>query len=248
VIILKKKEKKKKQMPSKRYEVLREKFFIVKVGLFIVNVLKDLKTHFKRDRRKMNLYGLTMYAGMQGEGKTVSLVEQLEYIRSRFPDVPICTNFGYEKETFPLDDWNFITETDFKEEYPNGIVIAIDEIQNEFSVYETRNFNMDLLHKITQQRKSGVKIYGTSQHFTRVTKPLRQQTFEVVECKTFLGRWTFQRCFDAQEYDALVENPLKLRKLPRKWRRNFVQSDKLRSMYDSYAVIDRLKKLDKTSK
>lgn len=66
---MKKKEKKKKQMPSKRYEVLREKFFIVKVGLFIVNVLKDLKTHFKRDRRKMNLYGLTMYAGMQGKGK-----------------------------------------------------------------------------------------------------------------------------------------------------------------------------------
>lgn len=225
-------------------EVLRDKFLLTKIVNFLFYKSRDLKRYVKRDSRKFDLFGLSIYAGMQGEGKTVSLVEQLEYIRRKYPQVTICTNFGYKNQNFPLKAWDYIIDTDFKKEFPDGIVFAIDEIQNEFNVYETRNFNMDLLWKITQQRKSGVKIYGTSQHFTRVTKPLRQQTFEVVECRTILGRWTFQRAFDAQEYDALVDSPLQLKKLSRKWRKNFVQTDKLRSLFESYAIIERLKKIN----
>ena len=48
---------------------------------------------------------------------------------------------------------------------------------------------------------------ATSQVFTRVSKPLREQTYEVVECYTVLGRWTFQKCFDADDYNAMVDNP-----------------------------------------
>lgn len=235
----------KKTKQRTAYIVRRNKFFLIKLLEFLFFKCRDLNHYFKRDKKRFDLFGLSIYAGMQGEGKTVSLVEQLEFIRSKYPHVTICTNFGYQRQDFPLKGWDFIVETDFKIAYPDGIVFAIDEIQNEFNVYETRNFNMDLLWKITQQRKSGVKIYGTSQHFTRVTKPLRQQTFEVIECRTILGRWTFQRAFDAQEYDALVDSPLQLKKLSRKWRKNFVQTDKLRKLYESYAIIDRLKRINK---
>ena len=198
----------------------------------------------KKDKRRFKEYGLTMYVGMQGDGKTVSLVEKLEEIRHEYPEVMICTNFGYVHEHISLTDWLQILEI----RNDKGIVFAIDEIQNEFDVYDARNFNMQILRTVTQQRKQGIKMFGTSQVFTRVAKPLREQTFEVVECKTVLGRWTFQRCFRADEYNVVIDNPDKKAKQKRKWRKNFIQTDSLRNMYDSYKVIDEMAKLERRAR
>lgn len=171
--------------------------------------------------------------------KTISMVEKLEEIRHEYPDVLICTNFGYEHEDISLTDWTQILEL----RHDAGIIFAIDEIQNEFDVYDVRNFSTRILRTVTQQRKQKIKIYGTSQHFNRVSKPLREQTFEVVDCYTIMGRWTFQKCFDAAEYSAVIDNPERKSKLSRKWRKNFVQSDQLRQAYDSYKVIDEMARL-----
>ena len=35
---------------------------------------------------------------MQGDGKTISMVEKLEEIKVEYPDVTIITNFGYKHE------------------------------------------------------------------------------------------------------------------------------------------------------
>src|SRR5699024_11478099 len=146
---------------------------------------------------KFNDYGMTIYTGRQGSGKTISMVERLEEIRKEYPEVKILTNFGYVYENKKLDDWQLLID----ERNNDGIVFCIDEIQNEFDVYDVRNFNLEILKVITQQRKQGIKILATSQIFSRVSKPLREQTFEVVECNTLLGRWTFQKCFDAVDYN-----------------------------------------------
>ena len=90
-------------------------------------------------------------------------------------------------------------------------------------------------------------MYATSQVFTRVSKPLREQTYEVVECFTLFGRWTFQKCFDADDYNLVIDstNPEKKMSIRRKWRRNFVQNDYIRNLYNSYAVIENMSKLQK---
>ena len=97
-----------------------------------------------------------------------------------------------------------------------------------------------MLAEITQQRKQRIKIVGTSQVFTRVVKQLREQTFEVVECRTIGGRWTFTRAFDAEDYNAVCERPEAKMKLRRLWRRSFVQSKELREKYDTYAKIQKM--------
>ena len=214
---------------------------ILKAFRFLYYKVVDTK---KKDKRRFKEYGLTMYVGMQGDGKTVSLVEKLEEIRHEYPEVMICTNFGYVHEHISLTDWLQILEI----RNDKGIVFAIDEIQNEFDVYDARNFNMQILRTVTQQRKQGIKMFGTSQVFTRVAKPLREQTFEVVECKTVLGRWTFQRCFRADDYNVVIDNPDKKAKQKRKWRKNFIQTDSLRNMYDSYKVIDEMAKLERRAR
>lgn len=227
---------------KREFEILSNQNGFVKLFRFLKCKMKDL---FDREERKrFKMYGLTVFAGMQGSGKTMSLVEQLERIRKKYPDVLICTNFGYVHENISLKSWDQILTL----RNEAGIVFAIDEIQNEFDIYDTRNFSSRVLAVATQQRKQQIKIFGTSQHFSRVTKPLREQTFEVVECYTVGGWWTFQRCFNAKDYEDTLGRPEARRKLHRKWRRNFVQSKKIRELYDSYAVINKMIAAEKENK
>lgn len=233
------KNKKMKKQKTKKYVAPHEFNFIKKFIRFNYWVGHDVRQ--VKGEPVFSEFGVSLYAGMQGDGKTVSMVEKLEEIRHKFPKVMICTNFGYQYEDEALTDWMQILEL----RNPDGIVFAIDEIQNEFNVYETRSFNENILRVVTQQRKQGIKIFATSQTFNRVAKPLREQTFEVIDCKTMLGRWTFQKCFDAVEYEHVISDPDKKQKLSRKWRKNFVQTDYIRGLYDSYKVIDTMVKLEK---
>lgn len=209
-----------------------------KLYMLIKNKIWDIK---HTEKGKFNEYGLTIYCGMQGYGKTISLVEKLEEIRHKHPEVKICTNFGYKYQDYALTDWLQILEL----RNDQGIVFAIDEIQNEFDLYDSRNFNMRILRTVTQQRKQGIKMYGTSQVYTRVTKPLREQCFEVVECYTMFGRWTFQKCFNADTYNLVVDNPERKAKIRRKWRKNFIQSNYIRNLFNSYAVVEEMAKLER---
>lgn len=214
--------------------------FLVKFFRFFYWKVKDY-IHYKKYGRSFNEYGVTLFSGKQGAGKTMALVEYLERMRTIYPDVIIMTNFGYKHENDTFNDWkDFFTVRNGE----NGVIFAIDEIQNEFSSTNWKNFPPSLLSEITQQRKQKIKIVSTSQVFTRVVKPLREQTFEVVECYTFLGRWTFTKAFDAQEYEAVVDNPMIKNKLRRLWRRNFVQDEKIRNLYDSYAKIEKMQQTE----
>lgn len=212
--------------------------FLIKLGNFLWLLLKDLIYTFKHGRT-FKEYGLTLYAGRQGAGKTMAMVEYLERMRTLHPKCLIYTNFGYKHQTGEFMDWNDFFNIRNGED---GVIFAIDEIQNEFASTAWKNFPETLLSEITQQRKQKIKIVGTSQVFTRVVKPLREQTFEVVECFTFLGRWTFTKAFDAQEYESVVDQPVLKNKLHRLWRRNFIQDNNIRELYDSYAKIERMKK------
>lgn len=241
---MKLKKRNKKKENREVFQVLYEQAFIQKICLFFVRVFRDLFRNSKD--KKFKEYGLSCFVGRQGSGKSISIVVELERIRRDYPDVLIMTNFGYQHEHQPLNDWQQLIDC----RNDAGIVFAIDEIQNEFDVYDSRNFNLDILKVITQQRKQGIKILASSQVFTRVSKPLREQCYEVIECYTVLSRWTFLKCFDADDYNLVIDNPNpeKVIKINRKWRRNYVQSDVLRSKYNSYKVIESMKKLVRAEK
>ena len=190
--------------------------------------------------REFNQYGLSIYCGRQGGGKSISMVEYINRIKLNFPDCIIVTNFGYLKQDMPLTDWRQFTEI---RNGVKGVIFAIDEIQNEYNSTKWQDFPEDLLREVTQQRKQRVKIVATSQVFTRVVKQLREQCFEVIECKTFLGRWTRQKCYDADDYNLLIESldPKKKFKVPKKYRYSFIQSNKIRQDFDSYRKIEDIK-------
>lgn len=186
-------------------------------------------------------YGLTLFCGQQGCGKTASMVHYLEQVRAEYPNCWIITNFGYVHQDRELGSWddlfNLHNGTD-------GILFAIDELQNEWSSGDHKDFPISILSVVTQQRKNAIKIVGTSQVFKRVVVQLREQATEVAECKTFAGRWTWCKCFNGEDYNTMVESISedKRAKVPRKWRFSFVQTDKFRELYDSYSVVERVRK------
>lgn len=184
-------------------------------------------------------FGLKIYTGRQGDGKTVSLVNRLNELHDIYPKAKIYTNFRYRHATGQLSSLNDLLTI---RNGDDGVIFGIDEIQNEFSSNTSKDFPETLLGTITMQRKQHVVILSTSQVFTRVAKPLREQCFEVIECRTFGGRWTRQRCYDADDYNYMIDqtDPQKKYKVRRKWKSSFIQTDDIRNCYDTLEVIQRL--------
>lgn len=192
--------------------------------------------------RTFNLYGVSCYCGRQGSGKTIGVVEELEKIKKVFPDCIIATNINYLKQDIPLVSWLQLLEL---RNGDKGVVFVIDEVQN--NGLDWTKFPETLLAVITQQRKQKIKIYVTTQVYKNLVIQLRRQCFDVVECKTFLTRWTRHKCFDAEEYNNVIDTPTPEKKfrLPKKWKRSFIQSNFLRNLYDTNQVVDKLKDFDK---
>lgn len=233
--------KKKSKLKVKKYS---ERGFLLKFLFFWFMKIKDIFLILKNGSG-FEEYGMTMYCGRQGAGKTMAMTEYLERMRAKYPNALILTNYGYKYETSPFVDWNDFFSV---KNGTDGIIFAIDEIQNEFSSTAWKNFPESLLSEITQQRKQRVKIVCTSQIFTRVAKPLREQCMDVVDCFTVGGRWTWTKCFDAVDYNRFIDSPSGKDKIRRLYIKTFIQDNHLRNLYDSYAKIERISRTDFMSK
>jgi ATP-dependent Clp protease ATP-binding subunit ClpX len=202
---------------------------------------KDIKN---RDKTKFSPFGLYMFCGKQGAGKTMGLVYTLERYRKLYPEAKIYSNMRYQYETAPLTSLNDLLDKSLYNG-EKGTIFVLDELQNEFSCANSKDFPETLLNLITMQRKQKIVILATSQVFTRVAKPLREQCFYVIDCFTFFGRYTRLKWFFADDYNEYIDNPNPKKKLKMRKKRKdcFVQNDRLRELYDSYAIVERMSRV-----
>lgn len=186
-----------------------------------------------RDPDEFPHNGFHCYCGEQGSGKTVSLVARLRELKQKHPKVKILSNFDCEFSNGLVKDWKDIV---FTENGKQGIIIALDEIQNWFSTNESKDFPPEMIQEICQQRKQHKMIMGTSQRFQRMAKPLREQINFLYEPITFAGCLTFVR-----KRKPFVDDDGKLdrhrtRKLGIYF---FVHDEELRNSYDTFQKIIR---------
>lgn len=188
--------------------------------------------------RAFNLYGVTCYCGRQGSGKTIGVVRELEKIKEKYPEAIICTNINYLNQDLPLVSWLQLLEL---RNGQKGVVFVIDEVQNQG--LDWTKFPETLMAVITQQRKQKIKIYLTAQVYKTVVIQIRRQCFDVVECKTFFGRWTKHKAYDAEEYNNVIDNPTpeKKMRMPKKWKDSFIQDNVIRGLYDTNQVVTKMK-------
>ncbi|WMJ84288.1 zonular occludens toxin domain-containing protein [Oscillospiraceae bacterium LTW-04] len=196
----------------------------------------------RRERAEVfSEYGFTLFVGRQGAGKTISMVEYLEEMRQKYPRVKIVTNFKYLNADYLMQEWRDLFEI---RNGTDGVIFAIDEIQGEYSSDKWKDFPEQLLSEISQQRKQRIKIVSTAQAFSRVAKPIREQTSNVRMCRTYLNRYTRWTEYDAATFGT-GDTPyiVKKRCVP-SGRKGFVQSDGLRSLYDTWEKVERMKRLE----
>lgn len=179
-------------------------------------------------------YGVHIIAGEQGSGKSIALTYILLRLQKMYPKMIVKTNYGYTHEVSQITHWKDIVASS------NGIygeIDVLDEIQNWFSSVDSRNFPPEMLTEVTQQRKQRKIIIGTSQVFTRVAKPIREQTTFLYEPITIFGCLTIVRVYRPKlNQDGLTDKKM-LRQIF-----FFVHSDEVRNSFDTYKKIEKYAK------
>lgn len=221
---------------NQKIKVYSNDGFFTKLIKFIGFKCQDIYK-LLRYGRPFDEYGVTLYVGDQGSGKSMAMSEELERLRVAFPRAVIVTNYGYIHETQEFTDWNDFFDI---RNGADGVIFAIDEIQNEFNSKAWKNFPEDLLSEITQQRKQKVKILATAQVWEDVVVQLRRQTLFVAECSTLAKRWTRVRCYKRSDYDRSRDLAAGTDKIFAVYKRSFIQNDYLRNLYDTEKKIQRL--------
>lgn len=104
----------------------------------------------------------------------------------------ILNDYYYINRIFP-----FYGGDDLKRynNYDEGMIYFIDEIQLYFNSLESKNISMDVITEISQQRKQRKHIVCTSQVFGRLAKPLREQFNAVVVCKCLFNCFQYNRFY-----------------------------------------------------
>lgn len=194
----------------------------------------------KQKKEGLRMFGIYGFFGLPGTGKTMAMCRELAELRKKYgKDIYITTNFAYLDEDFPFVSWK-----DLLKPYDKPLIVAWDEVQNEFNSRDFKNFPIALLTQLTQVRKGrGIRIYYTSQRFHFVDKNFRSLSFAVSDCHTLLGRFTITKKYDILDYEELmqtaqVDKKFKIRPKNVDW---FVQSDSLRNSYDSFKMLESAK-------
>ena len=176
------------------------------IGIYSVY---DLYCYIRyRKWRDFNLYGIDLFIGMFGHGKTLCMTHEALKIYKTFGDrVRFISNYTLNGIPYtPLYNFNQLVDLgeDENDKY-EGTIVLIDEIENVLNNRNYAKFPLQLLHMLTQQRKKRVKILCSAQRFFMVDKLWRSITTNVIDCNKY---WRFQHCeiYDAWDMENSTNN------------------------------------------
>lgn len=210
-----------------------------KVPKFIYLKVIDAYRYIKYKKWKIfSGYGIRIWIGLFGKGKTLSLVETALYYAKKYPYLRIYSNielknFPYPERIYRLDNLYQIIDA------PGNSIFIIDEISTLFQARQYKDFPMPLLSQMMQVRKRKKMILATAQIFEQVDKLIRDVTYTVTDCNLCYGRWQKNATYLAWEW----EHRSPLIKPPVMEHECFLATDQLFNSYDTDELIDNLKKM-----
>lgn len=167
-------------------------------------IFYDIIMFFKEKKwKQFKKYGIDMYIGMFGHGKTLSMTHYARKLYKKYGD-SIRFFSNYDLVGIPYKELtNFNQLVDLGEETESeyqGTVVLIDEIENLLSHRSFASFPLALLHMLTQQRKKRVYIMCSAQRFFMVDKLFRSITTHAIDCSK-LWRYQHVTYYDAWDYE-----------------------------------------------
>ena len=216
---------------------------------FLCDIVYQIVT--PKTDRMFDLYGVYLFCGRVGTGKTISMVRRAELIKKRYPHVKIMANFHTDIADGFITCWEdvlYSENIDEKTGVNNGILFLFDEIHLTFDSQSWKDAPVNLLEYVSLQRHYHKCIFGSSQVWSRVNKVLREQTDWVVECKTYFGkRLVRNTTFSQEEYN--VNGELKdsgFRHRHHKSNFCYYASDRLRSLYNTDEIVGKVHNIGMT--
>ena len=187
-------------------------------------------------------WGLHIYLGAFGQGKTCSMVRDAYAQCCKYKDLQILTNLklcNFPKHTVikPLiGDMDILNA-------PDNTLVLIDEIG---TIFNSRDFSSgktavpkSLYQHLCQCRHRRIMIYGTVQRFNLLDKQIRDISADVTFCschfKHPFSRLCIMQHYDIDEFETAQANKLYI---PRPDNVSaYIQRDENRSLYDTTELI-----------
>jgi len=228
---------------------------------FLYLFIKDVYAYFKNhENKRFQEWGLHIFVGKFGQGKTCSAVRYVYNMCCRYEEVTVLTNLkltNFPKHTTikPLKCIQDILDA------PDNTVVLIDEIGTIFNARDFQNNSRKgkgsepegmpkvLFQHICQVRHRHMVIIGTVQKWGFLEKQLREITADVTVCSAFpahpFSRIITNYCYDRDEYDLFYQSPL--RPLVPLAGEVWLQTDKIRGLYDTKEMVNTILKMDYVS-
>ena len=233
---------------SKRFKLFTDKLLLL--PKFLALYFRDLYFYIKHKKyRKFSGFGIHIYTGLFGSGKTSAMVARAYELAKRYSDLSIVTNIDlrhFPKKTriLPLNSPQDILNA------PRPALILIDEIG---TIFNSRDFAKSkesvpkpVYQHLCQCRHRDLMIYGTCQNWGQLDKQIRDISASVRVCHTSFShpfsRLQTVKIFDRFDYDMWYAD----RRLPIRMIGGsvFIQSDKIRSLYDTNQLVSNMLKSD----
>lgn len=183
--------------------------------------------------------GIWVFCGPQGSGKTLSAVKCLKKMAKEYPKATIVSNLeikGFEdREIIPFTDYEQLSTMSNGTE---GIIFFLDEIHVIWNSLESKEIPISEMATFCQMRKDRRVIIGTSQVYSRIAKPIREQLQYIIVCGNLFNLIQFNKVLDpsnAQEKDGHVVGDIIGNQI---W---FHTPD----LYDSYDTLFKIKKAER---
>lgn len=143
--------------------------------------------------------GIWVFCGPQGSGKTLSAVQCLQKLCREYPKAIVCTNVdvkGIKNVTIPFEDYDQLKTLD---NGIHGIIFFLDELHILWNSLESKDIPISEMACFCQMRKNRRVIIGTSQVYSRIAKPIREQLQYAIDCKNYFGLMQWNKILDPAE-------------------------------------------------
>lgn len=143
--------------------------------------------------------GIWVFCGPQGSGKTLSAVQCLKKMCKEYPKAIVCSNLaisGIDNTVIPFEDYEQLKTLDNGIE---GIIFFLDELHILWNSLESKDIPISEMACFCQMRKNRRVIIGTSQVYSRIAKPIREQLQYAIDCKNYFGLLQVNQILDPSE-------------------------------------------------
>ena len=204
-----------------------------------LNLISGIKAQIWKIKNKnpeeLDVTGINIFTGSQGSGKSLSMIHVFKKLIVDFPKAIVVTNLEFNFK-IPNKIKKYEGFEDFKiENGIYGVIYLLDEIHLILNSLESKGVPLSIIVELSQQRKQRKLILGTSQVYSRMAKPLREQIRNIIICKNYFSLFQINYLVDAFESQEDNNGKLKFKKMKVSF---FFHRKEDYLAYDTYKKMD----------